>query len=198
MIWVVNESEPKRLVAHIFRLGTDGVRRAPEVLYAHSAADFILVTGRIDLAEHITSAVTIAREERTENQLAIAVMVADPGRTADVDPAKELHSVFDTIFVVKADEAEEVVKRLARALITPVNAFQLGCCDWNDLRCIVGAQGSHARPRFGFGRATGHEFARRAAHAALEHLDCRRPGRANTCAVVTMTLPKNARAAWYK
>lgn len=48
----------------------------------------------------------------------IAVMVAAPGQAIDPAPPKNLQDAFDAVFVVAADQADEVVRRLTKARIT--------------------------------------------------------------------------------
>ncbi|HZW13951.1 MAG TPA: hypothetical protein VFF81_12265 [Noviherbaspirillum sp.] len=197
MIWAIDESEPKWPVGRIYRLATDSVEGDPEVLTAHSSADFILVSGRIDVVDHVTKAIGIVEQNKKEYQLAVAVMAAAPGQIDDASARGTLHSAFDAVFIVEPDAADEVVRRLARALITPGSAFQPGCCDWNDMRYIVAGQ-KGSPPRFGFGRATGQDFPARAAQAAIENVRGNYPVSDNACAAVIVTLPKDARGAWYK
>lgn len=198
MMWAINESEPKWPVGRIYRLAAEGVDGDPEVLTAHSSADFILVRGHADVADHITKAIGIAEQNKKEHQLAIAVMAAVPGQTIDGVASGALHGAFDAVFIVHPNEADEVARRLARALITPGSAFQPSCCDWKDMRYIVAGQKDSSRPKCGFGRATGQDFARRAAQAAIENVRGHNPVSDNACAVVIVTLPKDARGAWYK
>lgn len=177
-MWAVTDSEPAWPVAHIYRLGNEVEASKPEILCAHSSADFVLVYACMGVKDQISQAIAIATRKK-EHQLAIAVMTS--ALESDVDPATldGLHVAFDTVFVVRPDEAENVVTRLAKAIITPGSAFQPACCDWNDIRLIVGGHTllgrdtSIALPRYGFGRATGEDCAQQAMHAALRSMECK-------------------------
>lgn len=177
-MWAVDNSDPAWPVAHIYRLDNDAQANEPEILNAYSSADIVLVCGSMDVTVQVSRAIAIAKVKK-ENQLAIAVMTTTLESDMVTGTLAALRQAFDAVFVVEPPEKENIVRRLAKALITPGSAFQPACCDWNDLRTIVSGHtlvGRDSRvrlPRYGFGRATGEDGAQMAMHAALSKMECK-------------------------
>lgn len=203
-MWAVDNSEPTWPVAHIYRLNNEVKASEPEIRYAHSSADFVLVSACIDVNEQVSQAITIAKGKK-EHQLAIAVLITVRDCAVDLSSLGGLRPNFDTVFVVDPDEAENVVTRLTTALITPGSAFQPACCDWNDLRTIVsghtlqGRDTSNVLSRYGFGRANGEDGAQQAMHAALRGMETKHFPNASTNRIVCLVRgPKNLRGSMIK
>lgn len=203
-MWAVDNAEPAWPVAHIYRLNNGDNASEPEIRYAHSSADFVLVSACVDVNEQVNQAIAIAKGKK-EHQLAIAVLITGRDCAVDFSSLGGLRLDFDTVFVVDPDEAENVVTRLTTALITPGSAFQPACCDWNDLRTIVsghtlqGRETSNVLPRYGFGRANGEDGAQQAMHAALRSMESKHlPNRSANRIVCLVRGPENLRGIQIK
>lgn len=118
-----------------------------------------------------------------------------PYRVLSAEPAG-LCLPYDCLFILDDKFDHEFVNRLARAIILPGAPSNHICCDWNDMRTIVGGAGRTGRPTigsFGYGKAIGPNRAHSATAEAIKHLNGSLHGvAAPTGIVVSMRSTRNS------
>lgn len=165
----------------IYRLHTQLTVPEPEIIYTldtpgadgHGHREVLLVVCSIADEREVALALQLAKS-CSSSAITAAVIKDDlnqergdkEGRSRDLR-LNELRRTFNCVLFVNECVAEDVVKRLAHALITPGNAGQPACCDWNDLRSIVDSDNRFQSSTYGFGRGFGDERASLSAGAAL-------------------------------
>lgn len=126
---------------------------------------------------------------RSEDGLALGVI--GPGFSEQ--DVGLLGASLDALFVVPAEEVEQVARSLALAITTPGEPDHPWCCDWNDMRSLV----ADMRPYVGrsaSARAVGPFAAQEAANTAVGRVG----NVANSRVLSMLTGPQGLRGAQIK
>ena len=170
MIWCPGPKDKPYPAVTIHRIDApDYVHVQPEVQYHYNYMDLMVVRGRIYDPDDARRALQVA-SEWNGSSIKIAVMSRQSDRSNDLNRLCHLQEAFSAVFVVDENNAEDVVQRIARAIIKPGSAYHHACFDFNDMFYIVTSGRKTSPARFGTGKATGPDAAKRAVDMALNDL----------------------------
>lgn len=165
----------------IYKLSADLNPAEPEFIHLSDTYDddldplVLIIVGGLADKRSVDTAVDLARERKLHT-ITVAVMTVDHV-SCEIEEdfccfqLKELEQAFNSIFLINERETDDFIKLIAHAIIIPGSPGQHMCCDWNDMRTILGGEKSSGLGRYGVGRGRGEARASQAVQAALIQLN---------------------------
>lgn len=98
----------------------------------NSPKRLVVITGTVD---HPVSVGQLLKPAVNRSEDCLALGVIGPGFSEQ--DVGLLGASLDALFVVPAEEVEQVARSLALAITTPGEPAHPWCCDWNDMRSLV-------------------------------------------------------------